>query len=187
MTDNFESPAGQKEHLELTRLARIRSILQRQKLSEVTLDPTPPIDAQGFLTEADVLRELVRAIRPTIVFEFGSWKGSSAAVISTQLRDLCIDHCVVCVDTWLGGVEHFLRPEWYAELYTNNGRPTLWERFAANLLQAGCGEDVYAMHATTSIAHDVFIALGCKADLIYVDAGKRDVEKMSTRCTRRHQ
>ena len=153
-------------------LQRVRQSLQRNVVS-VLNGAEYPTDPQHYDTESEVLDELLGALKPATVFELGSWKGHSAIAIANRLKSFHPQYAVVCIDTWLGHLEHHLDGRLFAEMHVHNGRPTLWERFVGNVAQSQAASNIYFFHGTTSIAHDVFLMLQCRADFIYLNGGKR--------------
>ncbi|MFM6418929.1 hypothetical protein, partial [Planktothrix sp.] len=88
------------------------------------------MDSHNFLTEVDVLRDLIQIIQPKIIIEVGSWKGHSAIKMAETLHNLNLySSRVLCVDTWLGSLEHWQNENWRKELYLEHGYPTLYEKF----------------------------------------------------------
>ncbi|MBO6514837.1 MAG: hypothetical protein JJ974_12815, partial [Phycisphaerales bacterium] len=58
----------------------------------------------------DVFLPLIEKLAPVLSVEVGAWKGSSSVVFAEALRDANPEACLVCVDTWLGSIEHFVNP-----------------------------------------------------------------------------
>src|SRR5687768_5229089 len=83
-------------------------------------DATPhPDDVQGWGSDDPLLVEAIHALRPARICEVGSWKGRSAINMAKAVKSLGLNTEIVCVDTWLGSPEHWLRrnePEFYASL-----------------------------------------------------------------------
>ena len=65
-------------------------------------------DPQGWFRNTKVVDDVIAAIRPDCILEVGSWKGASALYMGEKLREINQDCAVVCVDTWLGSVEHWV-------------------------------------------------------------------------------
>lgn len=116
---------------------------------------------------------LIDALRPGLIIEVGTWKGSSAIRMAELLRAREIDGTVVCVDTWLGGLDHILNPmapEWDIGRYRTHGYPALYYQFLANVVHAGCQDYIVPFPNTSAIAARWLDRLGLRADLVYVDA-----------------
>ena len=63
--------------------------------------------------------------------EVGSWKGRSAINMARAVKTLDLPAEIVCVDTWLGSPEHWLKQhaEWYKSLRIANGMPQLYYNY----------------------------------------------------------
>jgi predicted O-methyltransferase YrrM len=142
-----------------------------------------PDDLQGWGSDDPVLTEAVELLRPARVCEVGSWKGRSAIRMAQAAKTLHLNTEIVCVDTWLGSPEHWLREdqESYASLRILNGMPHLYYTFLANVVRAGVSDVITPFPMTSENAAEIFAKLGVRFDLIYIDAAheygpaKRDI------------
>src|SRR5687767_713314 len=123
-----------------------------------------PPDLQGG-AEADFLPELVAEVRPRVAIEVGSWKGATAVRLADRLRAQGADAAVVCVDTWLGSVEHWEGSVkgWDIRPHLRHGYPTLYYQFLANVLHAGCADLVVPIPNTSATAARRLARLGVTA------------------------
>jgi predicted O-methyltransferase YrrM len=123
--------------------------------------------------ERNVIQTLFNAVKPRFVVEVGSWKGDSALMWASLMKKNNIDGAVLCIDTWLGGIEHLnpdVSPEWRLKPYYKNGYPTLYYRFLANVMHMGL-QDYIVPFATTSLIGARFLGVNNLApNLIYIDA-----------------
>ncbi len=101
-------------------------------------DPGPyPSDFQGWASDDPLFRILFEKLRPRRIAEVGTWKGASALYMAHLARELAIDCEIVCIDTWLGSVEHWFereRPHYFKSLNLRHGYPTLYFTFLANVV-----------------------------------------------------
>ncbi|MBY0429901.1 MAG: class I SAM-dependent methyltransferase, partial [Rhodospirillales bacterium] len=81
------------------------------------------------------------------------------------------DVSILCVDTWLGSSEHWLRREWRDRLRLVNGYPSLYHHFLANVARAGLDRHFVPLPMTSRDAAAVLREIDLQADLIYLDAG----------------
>lgn len=147
-------------------------------------DPTPyPTDLQGWGGDDPVLTEAIHRMRPRKICEVGSWKGRSAVNMGRAVKALGMNTEIVCVDTWLGSPEHWKRDDsWYSSLRIENGMPTIYYTFLANVMQAGLTDVITPCPMTSENAAVVFAQQGFRFDIVYVDAAheyapaKRDFE-----------
>jgi hypothetical protein len=94
--------------------------------------------------------------------------------MASLLKQRNTDAAVMCIDTWLGSLEHFTtmkdHPVWGLQKYRVHGYPHLYYQFIANALHTGV-EDMIVPFPTTSPTaarwlHDREI----QADMIFIDA-----------------
>lgn len=144
-------------------------------------DPTPfPDDVRGWHGDAPFFGELIRALRPRLVVEVGSWKGQSAITMARALDQLGPGHELCCVDTWLGAVEFVLNQhdeERYGSLAHRHGYPTVYYQFLANVVRAGMQHVVVPFPQTSLTAARWLLRMGLQPELVYVDGSheERDV------------
>lgn len=115
-----------------------------------------PFDGHGWFASSNAigLKNFIEEKNPKIAIEVGSWLGSSARFIASNLQE---DGILYAVDTWLGSVEH-----------TNNFRvPTLYQQFLSNVIHKNLTHKIIPVRMTSLEAAE---ALAVNADLIYVDA-----------------
>jgi predicted O-methyltransferase YrrM len=136
-------------------------------------DYTP--DLQGS-PEDSLLPRLVAGLHPRLVIEVGSWKGASAVRLATLLRAQGTDAAVVCVDTWLGSLEHWDASVrgWDIRPYLRHGYPTLYHLFLANVMHAGFADLIVPIPNTSAIAARWLARQGVVADLVYVDGSHEE-------------
>lgn len=114
---------------------------------------------------------LIRTVRPQFLIEIGSWKGHSANYMIDRCKEAGLDSKIVCVDTFLGGPEHWVLPGGIETLHRRLGRPTVLERFLGNTLARGNKGNVFPLTIDSYGAAHIFRHFGFKADLIFVDGG----------------
>lgn len=137
------------------------------------LDPSDyPDDLQGWGSDHPVLASVIEKLRPQRIVEVGSWKGRSAINMARIVRALGLDCEIVCVDTWLGSPEHWLRAGegWYESLALKNGYPQLYYTFLGNVMRHGFQDIITPMAMTSESAAFVLQRLNIPFDLAYIDA-----------------
>jgi hypothetical protein len=126
-----------------------------------------------------VFGELVALLRPSLLIEFGSWEGASAlawCVAADEAEMADSPPLILCVDTWLGSVEHWMNDypdsEWSRErLNVVAGNPQVFDTFKNSVSVCGYEERVLPFRTTTLVAAAALDRLEVRAQLIYVDAG----------------
>jgi len=135
-----------------------------------------PIDLQGWGFESPIFEHVIGKYRPTKMIEVGSWKGASANRIAGLMKSIIPspDAQLVCVDTWLGSVEHWINrsePTMYPALNQKWGRPQIYEQFLANAIHTKNQDIIVPFPVSSIVAANFFLAKGMKADAVYIDAG----------------
>ena len=137
-----------------------------------------PPDFQAWSIDADEFETCIRELQPKIIIEVGSWKGWSAF----KMAEICLkyydDFQIVCVDTWLGSVEHWLMefqnddgPIKSVRYDMKNGRPRLYELFLSNVVHKGYQKHITPFAIDSINAAYFFYSAGIAPDMVYIDAG----------------
>jgi hypothetical protein len=129
-----------------------------------------PADTQGWGSRHSLFEYLIDRHRPTLVVEVGTWKGTSALNMAAIADRLGLDTQIVCVDTWLGAPEHFLRDDYFASLRMRHGYPQLFHTFMANVLRSGHQDRISPLPQTSENAAAILQRLHIHPDIVYVDA-----------------
>ncbi|MFK7759709.1 MAG: class I SAM-dependent methyltransferase [Phycisphaerales bacterium] len=130
--------------------------------------PTPPA------TNRDVFLPVIEKLRPALAVEVGAWKGASSIVFAQAMRKANTDSCLVCVDTWLGSIEHFTNPPseaWDLRPTMKNGFPRLYEFWLTSVLAAGVEDQVVPLANTSTTAAKWFGRVGLRPGFVFIDAG----------------
>jgi predicted O-methyltransferase YrrM len=131
-----------------------------------------PEDEQGFQSpeNVDFVDRLFALLKPTCLLELGSWKGTSAIAFAKRMRAYCENPLIACVDTWTGSIEHWEHGPWRAEMHLVWGFPTLFDRFAANVVRAGVAAFIRPLPMTTRTALALLKKHRVLVDAVYLDA-----------------
>lgn len=149
------------------------------------------VNKRQFSTFSDI----AKIFSPSIVVEIGTWEGASA-ICWAEYADK-----VVCVDTWLGSVEHYENvfgiptengivqadmssSEWARNrLMIEDGYPTIYRTFADNVRRFGYENKVIPLTIDSNQAYIILEKAGIDIDLFYIDAAhdydavKNDLKK----------
>lgn len=136
-------------------------------------------DLQGWGSTSGVFKKYFDIINPKLVIEVGSWKGASAIHMAKTLREKYDDFEIVCVDTWLGSVEHWEGGAGGFLDSMKNGRSTIYHQFLSNVIHEGLTDYITPFPIDSLNAAEFFKRKNIKADVIYIDAGH---EYMSVKC-----
>ena len=125
-----------------------------------------------------IFEELIDRLKPKIIVEVGSWKGRTATHMASLLKQQNLDAVVICVDTWLGGIEHFTKLKddstWGLNKYKQHGYPNLYFQFLSNVMRSGVEEYIVPLPTTSSIGAKWLELNNIKADLIFIDASHEE-------------
>ena len=133
-------------------------------------DPSPyPYDPQGWFADTHVIDRIIDQVRPNLIIEVGTWKGLSALHMTRRALTHGEGASVICVDTWLGSSEHWLNGAWKPMMELRFGRPTLYERFLANVIHAGLQNHIVPLPLPSRLAAVVLSKMGVVAPMIYLD------------------
>ena len=111
--------------------------------------------------------------KPKAVVEIGSWEGSSA--IAWGDATVAYGTTIVCVDTWLGSIEHYMDglhgTEWGRErLFLEDGYPTIYDTFVTNIRNSGLQDRVIAIPIDSRQAFLMVGKISLVPDICYIDA-----------------
>lgn len=141
-----------------------------------------PFDLQGWGGHSGFFELLVNYVRPDLVIEVGSWKGKSAVTLSNLLDQAgLINSKVLCVDTWLGATEFWTDHEnvkRYKSLGLQNGYPSVYYQFLANMVKTGSNKHVVPFPQTSTNAARLLKKNNVQAGLIYID-GSHEYEDVA--------
>ncbi|MEO8715694.1 MAG: class I SAM-dependent methyltransferase [Acetobacteraceae bacterium] len=138
------------------------------------------LDLQGWeSSDSPAFAEVFRQLRPRAIIEVGVWKGRSAVHMAELARSLELDTIIVCVDTWLGGLDHLLSEEWRGQLRMTNGRPRLYAVFAANVVHHGLTERIIPFAQTSTTAAAFLLRCGVEVDLLHIDASHEEADVLA--------
>lgn len=137
-----------------------------------------PPDITGSGVPIDWINDLIGDTMPGVIIEVGVWKGLSAIQMAEILRRRGLDAVVVCVDTWLGSLEHIGRsdPVWGLDRYYQNGYPMIYFQFLANVMHQGLQDYIVPFPTTSAIAARWFLREGIQAELINVDGSHDETD-----------
>ena len=137
--------------------------------------PLMPLDAQGWGgSNSPAIAALLLEMKPKSIIEVGSWKGASAIFMCKTLKSIGIEPEMICVDTWLGGLDHLEQPIWREALLGRQGYPSLYYQFISNLFHQGVQENITPLPASSRVAAKFLRKRKLLVDFIYIDAGHEE-------------
>lgn len=120
-------------------------------------------DCTGWHSTHPVFKQLLDETKAKLVIEVGSWKGASAI----HMCHVCPDVRVICVDTFLGGADHWASDQPQDEIPKCCGYPTMYYQFLYNVKRSGLTKQITPVPLTSRAA--AVLLKNASADLIYID------------------
>lgn len=129
-----------------------------------------------------IFKDVASAFNPRIVIEIGSWEGASTLSWAEYAEK------VICIDTWLGSVEHYENSmmfddgqevfrvelsgtEWSRDrLMQEDGYPSIFKTFADNIRRNSYQDRVVPITIDCNQGYIIIAKSGIKADVVYIDA-----------------
>lgn len=123
-------------------------------------------DLTGWNSTHPVFAQLVAETSPLTIIEVGSWKGASAQ----HFADLAPAANLYCVDTWLGGIDHYLSTAPADDVRRDcHGHPRLYQQFLRNFLHTPEATRIFPIIATSSDGARLLDFHEIQGGLIYID------------------
>lgn len=125
-------------------------------------------DIRGWNSDDPIFDELVELLAPKTIIEVGSWKGRSAMHFARATERFATD--IVCVDTWLGGVDHVLSSGSEDDrLLDSVGCPRLYHQFIRNFKDSPHAQRVYPIQNTSINGARILNHHKVSGEIIYID------------------
>lgn len=150
----------------------MKDILANFGLSVLGDGPTyerPLVDKRN----KEIFYILSQLTEPKIILEIGSWEGSSALSWGKATEEY--QSTILCVDTWLGSIEHYENvlydSEWSREhLFLNDGYPTIYKTFVTNIRENLLQDRVISIPIDSRQAFMILEKNKISPDICYIDA-----------------
>ena len=130
-----------------------------------------PLDEQGWASNSPIFDEVIKELQPKTIIEVGTWKGGSAIHMAKTCLKYYDDFEIICIDTFMGSVEHWTSAK--DLLFTNhiNGRPNIYPQFLSNVLHNNLQDYITPLPVDSINGSEILFHHNTLADLIYIDAG----------------
>jgi len=144
-----------------------------------------PRDLQGWGSEAEVFKRLIEQVKPSLILEVGTWKGASAIHMVNLLKAQNIVAPVICIDTWLGGIETVKGnpvKDITEKIPRRFGYPQLYFQFLANVLHSNAQNYIVPIPLHSTAAFKLLSHWQIKADFIYIDGSHEEEDVYADLC-----
>lgn len=123
--------------------------------------------------QKEIFYILSELLEPKIILEVGSWEGSSALSWGNATENC--QTTILCVDTWLGSVEHYENlldyDEWArGRLFLSDGYPTIYQTFVTNIRKNNLQDRIIAIPIDSRQAYIILEKNNISPDICYIDA-----------------
>jgi predicted O-methyltransferase YrrM len=130
----------------------------------------------------ELVRSVLDTFQPKFWLEFGSMLGGSAILAANVIKAKKVPTEIVCIDPFTGDVnmwaweQPLARTEKWRFLRLERGRPTIYDRFLANVAAAGHADIILPIAATSIVGAKLLARLlkqgrlSLLPDVIYLDS-----------------
>lgn len=130
-------------------------------------------DLQGWASTDSCFNDIIEKIKPTTIIEVGTWKGASAVnmaalALAQGVSDEELE--IVCVDTFLGSVEHYTMLNTFNAGNKKHGRPLIYDQFLSNVVHNKLTKVITPFPIDSGNGALSLVNWNVQADLIYIDA-----------------
>jgi hypothetical protein len=151
-------------------MKRISDMLYGNHNPYLGLPEILPFDGQGWSSTSPCFEESIIELQPKLIVEVGTWKGASAIHIAETCMKYYTDFEIVCIDTFLGSVEHWSRHSDHLPQF-KNGRPIIYDQFLSNVINRGLTQYITPFPIDSINGGMTLEHFDISPDLIYIDAG----------------
>lgn len=134
-------------------------------------------DLQGWGSREPIFERLISQLSPKLIIEVGTWKGGSAVHMVDLLKTRNLVSPIICVDTWLGGLE-VSRENPIAHLGVSvprrYGYSELYFQFLANVMHKQADRYIVPLPLHATAAFKLMVSWQISADLIYIDGSHEE-------------
>lgn len=116
------------------------------------------------------------AHNPKVWVEVGAMHGGSAIRAADRIRHKGLNTEIVCIDSFTGDVNMWLNEYEHRFMHLERGRPTIWERFIANVAAAGHEDIITPIYATSAVGLKILRTLKIQASIVYLDSAHEPQE-----------
>lgn len=125
----------------------------------------------GWNSNAPEFYKYIEYIKPKLIIEVGTFFGGSARHMAVLAKDFNKDVEIVCIDTFLGSVEHWHNHQYFLIGSFKNGRPPIYEQFITNVIATGLQNTITPFPIDSVNGALTLQRYGILADMIYIDGG----------------
>lgn len=122
------------------------------------------------LEDIDYLFNLVSDGEIRVVVEVGSFCGASACFIGEYIKKNKIPAVIICVDTWCGDINMWLKSDFSTIMNKPDGQPKLFENFISTVRRYNMQDVIVPLRVSSVVAARMLAVLKYKIDIVYLDS-----------------
>ena len=138
-------------------------------------------DIRGWNSDDQIFDQVVEQLAPKTVIEVGSWKGRSAMHFARATERFSTD--IVCVDTWLGGIDHVLSSGSENDRMLDSvGSSRLYHQFIRNFKNSPYANRIYPIQNTSINGARILSHYKVFGEIIYIDGSHEYADAHEDMC-----
>ena len=119
-----------------------------------------------------IFKDSLDMVKPKIVLEVGSFVAESTIFMADHIKSRAWDCVIVMIDTWRGGVDHWLRAN--EKIQFHFGAVDLYYKCIANVIQRGHQDIILPLTLDSLNAARLLKAMDIRPDYLYLDASHEE-------------
>lgn len=142
------------------------------------IEPSKIEQIQGWNSNSNVFKNVIKETRPFTIIEVGTWLGASAIHMGKIIKELGLNTKIYCIDTWLGSEEFWtsFRDDPQRNLKLKNGYPQIYFEFLSNVVKHNLQDVIIPIPNTSFISYLILKNYNISADLIYIDGSHEYID-----------
>jgi hypothetical protein len=160
-------------------MAQVRELLFGTHDPYAGVEALLPFNKFGWNSDAPEFYKYIERIKPKLIIEVGTYFGGSARHMATLAKDFNKDVEIVCIDTFLGSVEHWHNHQYFKPDFFKVGRPPIYEQFISNVIHLGLQKTITPFPIDSINGGLTLQRYDVQADMIYIDGG-HEYESITT-------
>lgn len=130
-----------------------------------------PFSDFGWNSQSPEFALVIDKLQPKLIIEVGTYYGGSARHMAELALKYHPDVEIVCIDTFLGSVEHWHNHTYFKPEFFKYGRPPIYDQFISNVIHTNLQDTITPFPIDSINGGLTLERYGIQADLVYIDAG----------------
>lgn len=130
-------------------------------------------------SRSEIFGKLIEETKPKTIVEIGSYLGASAFTMAQACKDQGLETEIVCIDTWLGTLDMWEKPDARKGLALRHGHPSIYRQFLANVKHFGFEDFITPFPLPSTLALELLRRADFTAQFVYVDGSHEYADAFS--------